>query len=479
MSNDTESLVTLFNKGHYEKCLALSTEALVKNPRSAIAHEYICLSLFALNRHKESIPYFQKSIKLSSPKINGKLWRRATKALRVAKFDKKNIDAFWAGCSSSYECIIDDSRSELIRGNADEAIRKLEKAIKDIFPIESQLKLLRCLRLLGGLMPIESTECFIEKTSSLKIILVAGMGWSGSGAIFDYLSEFDNVVSIKGESPFIARGQYSLASIYESLSNSYLLRDNLIGFFYFNLLGFSRIFNGSCLKTFGYARALSLSKTQSTHFKSTIEYCVISRAIMQTAELPQRKVLFAKLTELVVRQFSAARNIPNGGLILMDNVVPIEKIDSVPFLNKVTIYCCFRDPRSNYVSQLREDTAFNKTIESYISSKKKSIDKLNALVEKMDRRNGSFPKVHRVQFEEFVFSESYRDTIAESLGLCLKERRKHSSFKPWESMRNALLHQEHQDQAEIRMIEDEIPQHCVEPCVRSFIDVADSVAQIP
>lgn len=52
------------------------------------------------------------------------------------------------------------------------------------------------------------------------------------------------------------------------------------------------------------------------------------------------------------------------------------------------------------------------------------------------------------------------------LGLCHQSQKRFLHFKPWESMRNVVLHQEHPDQKGIRLIEEELREYCVEPAVR-------------
>ena len=83
---------------------------------------------------------------------------------------------------------------------------------------------------------------------------------------------------------------------------------------------------------------------------------------------------------------------------------------------------------------------------------------------------GGNNRVEIVQFEKFVLSEQYRQALAERLGIRTDQHKRHSYFKPWESARNVLLHEEYPNQNEIEFIRQELSEYCYEPCVHSLME---------
>lgn len=473
-SASSEELKFLYKKGEYSKCLSLSDEVIESNPSDPLGYEYKCLSLLAEKKYEESLSFAPRAIRLSSPKINGQLWGKAGTALKVTGRDQRELARFWDACNSENEKAFNESKCFLLQGSVDKSVSSLAGVGESLFPEEVLGKLFRCLRMLGGEDLKDFDSHVVEDNIRLpRVVLVAGMGWSGSGAIFDYLAEFNKVTAVKGESPYLVRGEYSLRTIERSLDDCDALKTQLVSFFYSNVLGFDEIKQGKDLKAFSYARSRSLGRRQSAHFDAASVFCFLSGQLLRESDSGKRREIFSSLVKLVVGRFAISVDVPEGNIAIMDNVVPIQHISIGSFLENTDIYCCFRDPRSNYVALVRENPGFHQSVSVYAKKRADSLKKLSALVEK---KSGSGQGVqggcviHKVQFERFILSEAFRDEMASYLGLDLRDRKKHSKLKPWESMRNVVLHQEHPDQEEIRLIEKELGEYCVEPCVRPLLE---------
>ena len=465
-----KDLKALLDARDYAGCLELSERFIAQRPEHPSGYEFKALALLALKRPEAALPAVQQAIRRASPRINGTLWRRAAGVLKAAKTPATEQAAFWAACEGPIEQALEAARQGLLAGDAAAAAATLPGLDEQVFPPEAKDRLAACFALLGGTEPDgaagEDPEAIIAGIRQPPILLAAGMGWSGSSAIFDYLAEFDRVTAVKGETPFISRGAVSLASIDAALEKPAQLRVQLVDFLFLNLLGFARITGGSDLKTFAYARARSIGAGQMAHLDAVLAYCRLARCLLQAAEPDDRLRAFAAMVKLVVVRFAIGAEVPAGHYALMDNVVPIAKIGRIGFLTETTVYCCFRDPRSNYVSRLREDVQFVKTPAKFIAELGKALERLEKRVEKSARDPAASCRFLRVQFEEFILSERYRDALARELGLDLSERQRHSRLKPWESLRNVMLHQEHEKPDEIALIEAELGGYCVEPAIR-------------
>lgn len=306
----------------------------------------------------------------------------------------------------------------------------------------------------------------IPSISPTKVAIVSGMGWSGSGAVYDYLREFSEVVPIKGETPYI-EGAESLRMIYASLSDDEKLKKRIFDFFFYALVGHGFYRGGGDFKLFGHARKKMMGEGAFEYLTSVRDWCLVASSVL-AEKGEQRDYFFSLLSDLTISRFSVGESIPEGMIALLDNVVHISNSHQcINFLSGATLFCTFRDPRSNYVALVREAAHFNSDAKDYINNKKNEYQKnLKTVEAAIDIAKGARNKeVEVVQFEEFVLSEKYRERLASRLGLNMSGHKKHLYFKPWESMRNVVLHQEHPDQSEIRLIENELNQYCVEPCV--------------
>ena len=465
-----KDLKALLDARDHAGCLELSERFIAQRPEHPSGYEFKALALLALKRPEAALPVTQQAIRRASPRINGTLWRRAAAALKAARTPATELAAFWAACEGPNEQALETARQGLLAGDAAAAAATLPGLDEQVFPPEAKEQLAACFALIGGADKGEAAgedpESIVAEIRQPPILLAAGMGWSGSSAIFDYLAEFDRVTAVKGESPFISRGAVSLASIDAALEEPAQLRAELIDFLFFNLLGFARITKQSDLKEFAYARRRSLGEGQMAHLDAVLDYCRLARCLLQAAGPEDRRRAFAAMVKLVVVRFAIGAEVPEGHYALMDNVAPIAQIGQIGFLTETTIYCCFRDPRSNYVSRLREDPLFTRTPEKFISDFGKRRAALEKRVEKSARDPATSCRFLRVQFEEFILSERYRDALARELGLDLAARQRHSRLKPWESLRNVMLHQEHEKPDEIALIEAELGGYCVEPAIR-------------
>lgn len=148
-------------------------------------------------------------------------------------------------------------------------------------------------------------------------------------------------------------------------------------------------------------------------------------------------------------------------VVLLNNCIKIGKIRLVDCLKNTKLFCTFRDPRSNFVSIKRENVAYLDDASMFIKSRRDNYSEYHSLVsEYQEKTQNTSNQVFKVQFEEFVLSETYRQELAQRAGLDLSTHEPHQHFKPWESKKNVYLHQTYENQEEIRAIEQAFPEYC-------------------
>ncbi len=424
---------------------------------------------FSFNHYEKAYKIFQHLSKSSIIILNHSLSNKVSTCInKVFSVEADRIKA-WRGFSNLHHAMFGETRNALLNGNLNESLETFTEAVEAVFSLfpysydERKKNHLVFIYKLLIASPDIARISDVLKVNPVNVAIVSGMGWSGSGAIYDYLREFDDVVAVIDETKYI-EGRDSLKDIYLALHDDILLKQRVVDFFFYHLIGHCYYRNVSDSKQFIYARRKLASNDCEDYLISVEKWCMIASAMcISFGEV--RSMLFRQLASYTVSKFSIGFEIPESKVALLDNVVHIkESAKCIEFLNNTTLFCTFRDPRSNYVALVREADFFKSTIEAYVKERKGRLAKSfqAAEVAKKSAAKEDGKSVEIVRFEEFVFSEKYRESLAKRLGLDLGKRNKHQYFKPWESEKNVFLHESYEKQDEIKAIEDALPEHCID-----------------
>lgn len=430
---------------------------------------------FRLKEYRQALEVFEKISSATCSNINQVAFTKARSCISRV-YEASDREVAWGRFSSPEDMLFGRARKALFEDDPEAAVRMFSEAVEKVFGGEvyqfEEDKRAALLKAFESLLMSDVTDPFrLPQSKFVKVAIVSGMGWSGSGAVYDYLREFENVIAIKGETPYI-EGSESLMAIYASLDHSGKLRERIFDFFFYALIGHCTFRNAGDFKLFRHARSKLLGGQCDRYLEAVQGWCLLARSVC-SSEGEERYRRFLKLADYTVSRFSIDQDIPEGKVALLDNVVHINNsAECIKFLNNVTMFCTFRDPRSNYVALVREAAHFTSSVAAYIRNRKRATrEALQTAQSAKQIANKAHDKaVEIVSFEEFVFSQSCRESLAKALGLSLEGQVRFKYFKPWESMRNVVLHQEHPDQEEIKLIEDELGQYCYEPCIRPLLD---------
>ncbi|MEQ9566453.1 MAG: hypothetical protein RLN85_11695, partial [Pseudomonadales bacterium] len=374
---------------------------------------------------------------------------------------KSGRQAAWEGFSGKLEKAFDRPLEQVLKGEISDSVVAFSKVL-DALELDEGIRE-KWAQAYGNIANAMAGELRIGEEqlpglNDCRKVIVSGMGWSGSGAVYDYLSEFHKVVPIKGETPYI-EAERTLKSIYGNLDDSQKLNRSLLEFFFYAVLGYAKFRSKDDCKLFQYARRKAENNIEE--FSDVLlEFSLFAAHLICADDDDGRINAFKKLSTFVVNELSIRRKIRKDEVALLDNAVHIYNIRCLEFLDDTTIICTFRDPRSNWVARVREapfaDSAnqFSKKAEAI----KQYISQVDAYSQKYPFPNKK--SVKRIAFEDFVLSEEFRDEIATQIGLNLSERDKYSCFKAWESAPNVFLHQEYENQGDIRIIEDAMSEYC-------------------
>lgn len=305
-----------------------------------------------------------------------------------------------------------------------------------------------------------------------KKVIVSGMGWSGSGAIYDYLLEFDEVARGPfGGEHLIIESKTGFNGFIAASSSRIACVDHAVEFFFRNLLGHFPMYTGNCYNDIRIVRKQALDPALGLRYAHNVRRVVHAMAELIAASIHGEGATGPKLVQLgnAIADNIVAFGIPDDRVALLDNCIHIVNISLASYLRNAHILCSVRDPRSNYVALKRESSGFAENVDEFISRqahiRSEISDKISTAVAVLAMKPENEVNVRLMQFEEFVLSPAFREEIAKDIGLELNKQKKFTKFKPWESFRNTQLHHEYENEGEIGRIRDALAGYCVEYAV--------------
>ena len=293
--------------------------------------------------------------------------------------------------------------------------------------------------------------------SSKKIIL-SGMNWSGTGALYDYFKEFSCVGALPDEQRLWKESDYSLIWAYNSLQklDKNDFREFLLRLFMIPITGLAVPRNYQDV----FASNIGLKNIRKDK-EGLYSYAVLEflREIMELREknsLDGNSFLnrSVKLTDRIFNTLSGNFK----GHLLPDNAVHLSDIGTFRFFSNAYLLCVFRDPRSNYAARFHENVRFNRDPETYIKYYRETRESFK---EKKRELSSLSDRIIEVQFEEFILSDDYRKNLASTLGLDFSGWKKHKYFKPHVSEKNVYNYRQFHDQKIMEYIADSLKEYCL------------------
>lgn len=458
------------NRKEWRACIDASREYLLDFGAEESVCAALALALFQNGQYADALTEYEEMHKTSIGKVPFQIVRTCIGKLYK---DKEYRTYAWRRFTAPEDVRFGRASELFAAGKILEARQAFSSAVDQGFSSEGltaehRSVIVECFDMLCS---NERPECSKNDDSygdPIKKVIVSGMGWSGSGAIYDYFREFHDVVAIKGEAPYI-EGAVSLRTIRKHLDRDDRLRTEIINFFFKLIIGRGYWEDSGDFKLFNHARQRFRKFGPDDYLSRARSWCCLA-ASLWCAPKHERFDIFRRLADFTVDTFCIDQPIAPNEIALLDNVVHIQNVECIEFLTNTTIFCCFRDPRSNYVALLREASHYKSDVNSYIQNRSKSYARAEQAVNKAQKKCMDEPdkKVFRVQFEQFVVSQKLRSDYAREVGLSVGESNPYKYFKPWQSFRNVLLHHEHFPQAEIEAIQSGLGEYCYDLDVVPF-----------
>lgn len=255
-----------------------------------------------------------------------------------------------------------------------------------------------------------------------KLIFCGGHAWSGSSAVADFISEFENVNLLPWNEPSFFSPTVGIPALYDSLGKSKIeYNDALIRFMT------SILFNER-------NKIMYIDDFSSSYILTSLEF-------LHKVSFFHEKVDFDTFAQSFEEYIVGVFNCVNRGsnfsskYMLIDNAVKIKDLNNIRFYRNSIYFAVVRDPLSKYATHLTEDPKFNLSLEDYAYQYNKMRKKIDCLLSSC----GS--NVHLVDFSDFVTSEKKRfDIVSKLIGLGDQVHFK-KFFNPDNSIRNVYLHE--------------------------------------
>jgi len=297
-----------------------------------------------------------------------------------------------------------------------------------------------------------------------RAILCCGFGWSGSGAVADYLRRADGIRYPFGDtevSMFEGNGGAAYGAIH--ILNALPLEAEALRLFVSQFmmmtvlgLGFPR---GKRVDAMRW-RQKSLAK----HFQGRTEALpAITRTLLSALDradagqgIESAKVVeaFRAMVAQVIRALA-----PEGETVLLNNCVHAYSLQLVPLFTDPVAFAVFRDPRDQYAARVIENPRRVISLERFIERYDEDLASFSSAM----ANPAVAANVRRLRFEEFVLSAKYRAEVVAMAGLPPRDLEGiKSNFDPAQSIHNVGLHKRFANQADIRALEEKYPDYIFE-----------------
>jgi len=295
-----------------------------------------------------------------------------------------------------------------------------------------------------------------ERRNGARVICTAGFSWSGSGAVTDMLSGYEDVgVGLSGRELNIFRFYTDILGIFD--------RGGFSGRELLYLLV------GPVLGVVVDKRQLTLRRGRSLFKAHADAGGDISGLIRACEDLTREIAGMAGIineAERAARALAALRRFCNAALdsvrvnstkfTLLNNIILGVHIRQFALFDDVIAIAVKRDPRDQYVSQVYDKPRFAMaSVDEFIKgvrAGRKQFEKAMAGLNLQDR-------VIEINFEDFVLDASVREKILIDLHIDPMNRSGALAFDASASAKNVGIYKDFPDQAAIQKIENALPEY--------------------
>lgn len=289
-----------------------------------------------------------------------------------------------------------------------------------------------------------------DSIQSERKLFVSGMGWSGSGAVYDYFKDFEGIIPIELEFQHFS-GIVSLRTVRKSSASFLQFRSEILRFFSLTLLGLASYSNYQEYRTLISSHKISISDSDNSYSKHMRDVCV--SLILSYDHGKFCTTYFKNAEKYLFTSFckKGSLDTSKAPVYLFDNIIKAYRMEELAYIENAELICVYRDPRSNFVALCKESLKFVEDRNDFIREYGSKREMLESAYSKL-KLSGMENKVHFVQFEDFVSSQEFRKDLTIRTGLTMSNHLGFNSFRPEISQKNILNYTEHKNQRDLKII---------------------------
>ncbi len=279
----------------------------------------------------------------------------------------------------------------------------------------------------------------------LRKIFICGNGWSGSGALYDALAEYEGfaeapdtpvdryVNQCTGNEMMLVQGAAGLGQIWRKAKNDKLLmKQDLWELFRCHVLGGGAI---GFTEHKGAKTAADFLMRMGSSYTEIFRQLFESVSVLPTSTtLEQFQACLIETTEA----FSVALTDRVGEKVLFNNAVFGSNIDMLEIFTNFRAAVVVRDPLDQFVDRRNHDLKHWMTAARFVGVYRDSRFAFFAKRDELQPRNAR--EIKEVEFEQFVLDREYRQDVLDWLLEGEVARRNEDRFDPERSAQNIGIH---------------------------------------
>jgi hypothetical protein len=376
------------------------------------------------------------------------------------------------------------ARLSIVQNDVSEASRSLREALRHSgTPCESEGVLAE---FVAGLVSVLHPESNASHRTSADpspwgwlgwsplqrpVILVSGFGWSGSGAVVDYLREVDGVhlAFARPElSCFEANPPTTSArQVLDAHRDGEDWRAALVDFVLTSVVGVS--FPVEDVRSHGRLREKSLLGHLGRGIESADRVLTATTALLAairqqaapSGRVPGPEVVAAFRTFFSYTLALALQGEQEQQRLLLDNAMHAYNFDLLAVMPDVDAIAVLRDPRDQFVSRAMEKDPARRdlwSIENFVRSRSRLMEKFELACADLPSHSRLLP----VSFESFVSDEAARLEVLAHVGVSRPAETRPRHFIPESSARNVGIHRSFRELYDFRELERALPNYLFE-----------------
>lgn len=405
---------------------------------------------------------YARVLRRHSPNIDSGVWRQLNVLVGARNLRTHQVRRIWKSTEGYLDKRFEKIKQAVLAGDSKRASSDFRFFAAGVYCNHCLRELISAIEAISNRDAPESIQLnrILDRYQrGPAVILVAGMNWSGSSAVFDFLREYDDAVAVETEIPHLSRGRFNLGQIWELRNDADRLRVSSIEFLFRYLLGFSAVREAMDYRIHKFVRRKLFSSRSCDYSQSVIECAVIVSAICSRSANASADVLIRALANIVLMKLVTSEPLGESKVLVLNNAVKAVNLSQDLPLTHATAFSVFRDPRDCYVAEIQEKHNLGIPVDPWISSARSRYEISERIIAEAEL-NGDKKQFIKVQFEEFVTSEEERFRVRDLAGLESSSRSRESKFFQEEkSSPNVGIFRKFEDRSSVSRIEKLLPDY--------------------